>query len=180
MKPTSFTVKTALLATLIISGQALAQSLPDEINHPQYLRIYQNLDQILSVKTTEFDNLSAQKAEIEINIADMVRDQQGLPARNSELQRLIEVKRQDLNRIQSEMTGLDGILGKILEDLRRIDAMIAQLQKDLSQESGRSQNIQARRSQVAQDVARINARLQQEIAEDETRMDEPPKDRRYQ
>jgi hypothetical protein len=49
----------------------LAQSLPDEINHPQYLRIYQNLDQILSVKTTEFDNLSAQKAEIEKNIAEI-------------------------------------------------------------------------------------------------------------
>ena len=167
MKPTSFTVKTALLATLIISGHAFAQSLPDEINHPQYLRIYQNLDQILSAKTTEFNNLSAQKAEIEKNIADMVKDQQGLPARNSELQRLIETKRQDLVRIQTEMTGLDGILSKIIEDLRRIDAMIAQLQKDLSEESGRSQNIQARRAQVAQDVARINARLQQEIAEEQ-------------
>jgi hypothetical protein len=41
-------------------------------------------------------------------------------------------------------------------ELCRIDAMIAQLQKDLSQESGRSQNIQAPRAQVAQDVARIN------------------------
>jgi len=166
MKHTSFTMKTALLATLIISGQAMAQSLPDEINHPQYLKIYQNLEQILNAKAAEFNNLSDQKAEIEKTISEMVRDQQGLPARNSELQRLIDAKRQELSRIQSEMMGLEGILSKIIEDLRRIDAMVAQLQRDISEESGRAQNIQARRAQVAQDVARINARLQQEIAEE--------------
>lgn len=166
MKPTSFTMKTALLATLIVSGKAMAQSLPDEINHPQYLRIYQNLEQVLDTKTTEFNNLSAQKAAIEKNISDMVRDQQAFPARNAELQRLIDAKRQDLSRIQSEMSGLEGILSKIIEDLRRIDAMVAQLQRDMADESGRSQNIQARRAQVAQDVNGINARLQQEIGEE--------------
>ena len=65
MKPTSFAMKATLLATLIISGRTFAQSLPDEINHPQYLRIYQNLEQVLTDKTTEFNHLSAQKAEIE-------------------------------------------------------------------------------------------------------------------
>ena len=78
---TSFTMKTALLATLIISGSAMAQTLPHEINHPAYLKIYQNLEQVLNTKTTEFNNLSAQKAEIEKTIADMVRDQQAFPAR---------------------------------------------------------------------------------------------------
>ena len=166
MKHTSFTMKTALLATLILSGRAMAQSLPDEINHPQYLRTYQSLEQVLATKTSEFNNLSAQKATIEKNISDMQRDQQGLPARNNDLQRLIDSKKQELSRIQSEMIGLEGILNKILEDLRRIDAMVAQLQKDIFEESGRNQNIQVRRNQVAQDVARINARLQQEIAEE--------------
>ena len=65
MKHTSFTMKTALLATLILSGKAIAQSLPDEINHPQYLRTYQSLEQVLATKTSEFNNLSAQKATID-------------------------------------------------------------------------------------------------------------------
>lgn len=167
MNPTSFSMKTALLASLILSGQVMAQTLPDEINHPQYLKIYQNLEQVVAQKTAEYQELAAQKVEIEKQINAMVVDQQALPARNAELQRLIDSKRQELSRIQAEMTGLEGILSKILEDLRRIDAMIAQLQRDLSEESARSQNIQARRAQVAQDVARINNRLQQELAEEE-------------
>lgn len=166
MKHTSFTVKTALLATLILSGQAMAQSLPDEINHPQYLRIYQNLEQVLSTKTAEFNTLSSQKVAIEKSIAEMQRDQHELPARNNDLQRLIDSKRQELSQVQSEILGLEGILNRILEDLRKIDAMIAQLQKDISEESVRNQNIQVRRNQVSQDVARINAKLQQEIAEE--------------
>lgn len=166
MKPTSFSVKTALLATLIVSGQTFAQSLPDEINHPQYLKIYQNAEQVLTTKTAELNKLAAQKAEIEKQIAAMVKDQGNLPARNAELQRLIDSKRSEISRINSDMTGLEAVLSQVIEDLRRIDALINQLRADSNNESARNQQINGRRNQVAQDLNRINARLQQEINEE--------------
>ncbi len=144
----------------------MAQTLPDEINHPQYLKIYQNLEQVLSTKTTEFNNLSDQKAAIEKSIAEMQRDQRELPARNNDLQRLIDSKKQELTQVQSEILGLEGILNRIIDDLRKIDAMLAQLNKDIFEETGRNQTIQARRNQVFQDVARISNKLNQEIAEE--------------
>ena len=166
MKPTSFSVKTALLATLIISGKTFAQSLPDEINHPQYLKIYQNAEQVLTTKTQALAVLNTQKAEIEKQIADMVKDQGDLPARNAELQRLIDSKRAEISRINSEMTGLENVLSQVIEDLRRIDSLLGQLKADANNESARNQQINGRRNQVAQDVNRINARLQQEVNEE--------------
>jgi uncharacterized coiled-coil DUF342 family protein len=167
MKSTSFAMKTALLATLIISGKALAQTLPDEINHPQYLRIYENLEQVLVNKKAEFNNLSDRKAELERSISEMQRDQGDLPARNAELERLISSKREELSRIQNEITGLEGVLNRVIEDLRRIDAVMSQLQRDISEETGHAGQIQNRRAQITQDVANINTRLQQELAEEQ-------------
>lgn len=167
MKPTSFNVKTALLATLIISGTSYAQSLPDEINHPSYLKMYESAAQALSARTAEYEQLAAKKAELEKTIAQMERDQGDLPAQNAELQRLIDMKRQELSRVASEMQGLESILSQIINDLRRIDNVIAQLQRDINEESVRAQNIQARRAQVAQDVNRIDARLRKELAEEQ-------------
>lgn len=167
MKTTSFAVKASLIASMIISGQAFAQNLPDEVNHPQYLRIYQNLETVLSQKTVEFDKLNEQKIQIEKTIAQMEKDQVEIPARNAELRRLIDNKRQEVSRINSEIQGLEGVLGKIIEDLRRLDNVIAQLQRDIGEESSRSQSIQQRRNQVAHDVAQINARLQREIREEQ-------------
>lgn len=166
MKPTSFSVKTALLATLIISGKTFAQSLPDEINHPQYLKIYQNAEQVLTTKSQALAVLNTQKAEIEKQIADMVKDQGDLPARNAELQRLIDSKRAEISRINTEMTGLENVLSQVIEDLRRIDNLLGQLKADANNESVRNQQINGRRNQVAQDVNRINARLQQEVNEE--------------
>lgn len=167
MKTTSFAVKASLIATMIISGQAFAQNLPDEVNHPQYLRIYQNLETVLNQKTIEFDKLNEQKITLEKTIAQMEKDQVDIPARNAELERIIENKRQEVSRLNSEIQGLEGVLGKIIEDLRRLDNMIAQLQRDIGEESNRSQQIQQRRNQVAHDVAQINARLQREVREEQ-------------
>lgn len=166
MKPTSFSVKTALLATLIISGKTFAQTLPDEINHPQYLKIYQNAEQVLNTKTEEFNKLSAQKVELEKQIAEMVKDQNGLPARNAELQRLIEAKRTEVSRLNSEMQAVETVLSQVIEDLRRIDTLIGQLRSDSNAENARNQQINGRRNQVIQDLNRVNARLQQEMAEE--------------
>jgi hypothetical protein len=58
------------------------------------------------------------------------------------------------------------VLGKIIDDLRCLDSMIAQLSQDLNQESTRSEAIKDRRNQVAQNVAQINLRLQREIREE--------------
>lgn len=167
MKTTSFAVKASLIASMIISGQAFAQNLPDEVNHPQYLRIYQNLETVLNQKTVEFEKLNEQKIQLQVTIAQMEKDQVEIPARNNELQRIIENKRQEVSRLDSEIQGLEGVLGKIIEDLRRLDSMIAQLQRDIGEESNRSQSIQQRRNQVAHDVAQINARLQREVREEQ-------------
>ncbi len=167
MKTTPFSVRASLIATMILSGQAFAQNLPDEVNHPQYLRVYQNLETVLNQKTVEFDKLNEQKIQIEKTIAQMEKDQVEIPARNSELKRIIENKRQEVSRLNAEIQGLEGVLGKIIEDLRRLDNMIAQLQRDISEESNRSQSIQQRRNQVANDVSQINARLQREVREEQ-------------
>ncbi|MFP5386666.1 MAG: hypothetical protein ACLGHN_11335 [Bacteriovoracia bacterium] len=166
MKNASFAVKASLIASILLSGQSFAQNLPDEINHPHYLKIYQNLEQVLAQKSAEYEKLSQEKAELVKIITQMEKDQVEIPARNIELQKLIESKRSEINRIDSEIQGLEGVLGKIIEDLRRLDNMIAQLQRDLNEESARAHDIQTRRNQIAQDVALINARLEREIREE--------------
>lgn len=166
MKPTSFAVKASLVASMILSGQAFAQNLPDEINHPHYLRIYENLQTVLSQKIAEYEKLNEQKITIEKTIAQMEKDQVELPARNNELNRIISNLRAESARLDGEIQGLEGVLGKIIEDLRRLDNMIAQLQRDLQGEGNRANQIEQRRNQVAHDVAQINARLQREINEE--------------
>lgn len=163
---TSFTVKASLIATMILSGQAFAQNLPDEINHPHYLRIYENLQTVLSQKISEYEKLAEQKMTIEKTIAQMEKDQVEIPARNNELNRIINGLRQEVSRLDGEIQGLEGILGKVVEDLRRIDNMIAQLQSDVSEESQRANQIEQRRNQVASEVALINVRLQRELKEE--------------
>lgn len=166
MKNTSFAVKASIIVSMLISSQAFAQNLPDEINHTHYLRIYQNLEQVLNQKIAEYDKLSAEKAEVEKTIAQMEKDQVEIPARNQELRTIIQNNQREISRIDSEIQGLESILGQIIEDLRRIDNMIAQLQRDLSQEEGKARQIQIRRNQIAQDVAQINARLDREVREE--------------
>ena len=166
MKATSFAVKASLIASMLITGQSFAQSLPDEINHTHYLSVYKNLEQVLNQKKAEYEKLSQEKQEIENTIAMMEKDSVEIPARNAELNRIIESKRQDIARINSEIQGLEGVLGKLIEDLRRIDSMISQLQRDINDESNRSLQIQQQRNQMAQEVAKLNARLQREINEE--------------
>lgn len=166
MKTTSFAVKASLLTSMLIAGQTFAQTLPDEINHPQYLKVYQNLEQVMNQKIADYEKLVEQKTEIEQTIVQMEADQAQLPARNNELRNLVSQKRAEVEKLNSEITGLEGVLGKVVEDLRRLDAMIAQLQRDLSEESSRTEVARSRRNQIAQDVARINARLQNEIREE--------------
>lgn len=170
MTNTSFGVRATLIASLILSGQAMAQNLPDEINHTQYLRVYQNLEQVLSQKISEFNKLNDQKIEIEKTIAQMQQDLVEIPRRNNDLRRILDQKRQESLRLDSEIQGLEGVLGKIIEDLRRLDNIIAQLQGDINQESSRAQTIAQRRNQVVQDVAQLNARLQREVQEENQSM----------
>jgi predicted nucleic acid-binding Zn-ribbon protein len=166
MKSSSFGIKATLLTTMILSGQVMAQNLPDEINHPHYLRIYQNLDQVLSQKIADYNKLNDQKIEIQKTIDTMEKDRIELPQRNAELKRIIESRRAEIGRLDSEIQGLESVLGKIIEDLRRMDNTIAQLQRDIGQEGQRAQSIEFRRNQVAQDVARLNANLQRELQEE--------------
>lgn len=167
MKSTSLTIKASLIASLLVSSQAFSKNLPDEINHPYYQRLYQNLQQVLSQKIADYERLSAEKAELVRIISMMEKDQEAIPQRNNEIQRLIEDKRQEITRIDAEIQGLESVLGRIIDDLRRIDNMIAQLQRDLNEESSRARQIEGRRHQIAQDVGKINARLEREIREEQ-------------
>ncbi len=166
MKPSAFGLKVSVLATLIASGQVFAQNLPDEINHPQYLKIYQNLEQVLNQKIADFNELSEQRAVILKSISQMEKDQAEIPSRNNELRRAIEMKRIEISRLDSEIQGLEGVLSKIIEDLRRMENIISQLQRDINTESNRNSQIQMSRNQASQELAQISSRLQREINEE--------------
>lgn len=166
MNQTSFSLKVSVLTSLLISGQVLAQNLPDEINHTQYLKIYQDLEQVLNQKTSEFNQLSDMRQSILKSISQMEKDQNEIPARNNELRRIIDNKRSEIARLDSEIQGLEGILAKIIEDLRRMENVISQLQRDINSESNRNMQIQTSRNQVSQELSQINNRLQREIREE--------------
>lgn len=163
MKTTTFAVKASLIATMILSGQAFAQNLPDEINGPKYEQIYNNLSNVLSQKIAEYEKLAADKAAIEKTIAQMEKDSVEIPARNAELQRIIQGKRDEITRINSEIQGLEGVLGKIIEDLRQIDANIARLRTDINQQSADSQRLQQDRQRIGQDLAQAEQALRREM-----------------
>lgn len=166
MKTSGFAVKASLIASLIISGQAFAQSLPDEINHTQYLQVYQNLEQVLNQKISEHEKLATEKDQIEKTIVQMERDLVELPERNSELRGIIAYKRQEVARLQSEIAGLESLLDRILEDLRHSDRVLDSISSDINQETSRNQMIQSRRHQQGQQVARFRSQLQKEIKEE--------------
>ena len=93
MKKASLKVNLPLLAVLVLSGKAYAQVLPDEINHPHYLKIYQSLKDVLQQKSSELNTLLDKRGEIEQQIKQMEKDQIEIPARNQELRRIIEQRR---------------------------------------------------------------------------------------
>ena len=163
MKTTSFAVKASLIATMILSGQAFAQNLPDEINHSRYEQIYSNLSSVLSQKIAEYEKLAGDKAVIEKAIAELEDEAVKLPAQNAELQKRIQLKRDEIVKLNTDIQGLEGVLGKIIEDLRQIDANIARLNTDLNEQSGRNQQNLRERQRVAQQLAVDNQNLQREL-----------------
>jgi chromosome segregation ATPase len=166
MKKASLKVNLPLLAVLMVSGKVFSQGLPDEINHPQYLKIYQSLKEVLIQKTTELNNLLDQKAEVEKIISQMEKDQIEIPARNQELKRILEVRRDELQNINTDILGVEGILGKLVEDLQRLNNTISQYQRDVNDLSNRANQIQSNRNAIAQNLAQLDARLQREINEE--------------
>lgn len=170
MKSTNSVIKASLITVLLASGATFAQTLPDEINHPQYLKILETLEQTLNVKLAEFEKLSQQKKDLQVRIAQMEKDQRDLPARNSDLQNQINDLNSEITKINSDLKALETILGQVVEDLKRLDAVIAQLQNDYNVENSRLESIKARRSQVAADAARLNAQLQRELRDERQSM----------
>lgn len=166
MDPKSFTVKLALISTLITAGTALAQNLPDEINHTRYLQIYQGLDNILQQKTAEYNQLSARKADLEKNIAQMEKDQVDIPARNNELAQIIANKRAESAALDQQIAQLQSVLNQVLGDLQRLDGVLAQLKNDLSAQTNQMNSIGAARTQAAQDAGNARARLEGEMREE--------------
>lgn len=167
MGPKSVTMKLALISSLIISGAALAQNLPDEINHTRYLQIYQGLDAILQQKTSEYQKLASQKAEIEKSIAQMEKDQVDIPARNQELAQIISAKRAEAAALDQQIVQLEGVLNQVIADLRRIDGILAQLNNDLNAQSNQLRSVEAARNQAAQDANNSRARLESEMREED-------------
>lgn len=160
MNSSSFALKASLLATLLSSGMSFAQSLPDEIDHIQYLDIYRNLNSVYQAKIQEYQSLAQQKTKLEADIAQMQKDQREIPARNSELQVMIQNKRQEIANITTEIASIEAVLSTVINDLKRMDAMIAQLQRDHYEATNRSSQIRVRRDQVAQDTDRMGRILQ--------------------
>jgi chromosome segregation ATPase len=165
-KPT-IVLSTVLLASLISSGKVLAQNLPDEINHPQYLRVYQNLEQVLTTKTAELNKLTADKAALVAIISEMERDQVGLPARNSQLEQLINTKNQELAKLNADIAALDLILGQVGIDLNNLDAVINQLSLDLNNQNLSARQLEDQRKNARMVVAQIDVRLQRELREED-------------
>jgi chromosome segregation ATPase len=172
MKTTTFAVKASLIATMILSGQAFAQNLPDEINGPKYEQIYKNLSTVLSQKIAEYEKLAADKAAIESAIAQLQDQAVKLPAQNAELQNRIQIKRDEISRLNSDIQGLEGVLGKIVEDLRQIDANIARLRTDLNEQSQRNQQNISQRQGIAQQLQVANQFLQKQVNDENVSVQE--------
>lgn len=166
MDPKSFSLKIALLSTLITSGAALAQNLPDEINHTRYLQIYQNLDSVLQQKTAEYQRLSTQKEEIEKTIAQMENDQVAIPSRNIELSQIIAAKRSEVATLNQQIAQIETVLSQVIEDLKRLDNILSQLNRDHSEQAGRLRSIESARNQAAQEAQVSRNRLEQEMREE--------------
>jgi chromosome segregation ATPase len=163
MTKATFAVKASLIASMIISGQASAQNLPDEINGPKYEQIYIGISNVLSQKIAEHAKLASDKAAIEKTIAEMEKDIKEIPIRNSQLQKIIQAKKDEISRINSDIQGLEGVLGKIIEDLRQIDANIARLRTDINQQTTDSLALQQRRNVISVDLQDASRALQREI-----------------
>jgi chromosome segregation ATPase len=172
MKTTTFAVKASLIATMILSGQAFAQNLPDEINGPKYEQIYKNLSTVLSQKIAEYEKLAADKAAIESAIAQLQDQAVKLPAQNAELQNRIQIKRDEISRLNTDIQGLEGVLGKIVEDLRQIDANIARLRTDLNEQSQRNQQNISQRLGIAQQLQVANQFLQKQVNDENVSVQE--------
>lgn len=166
MDPKTFSVKLALFSSLISIGGAYAQGLPDEVNHPRYLQIYQGLDATFQQKVSEHQRLSSQKSEIEKTIAQMEKDLREIPARNAELTQVISAKRAEVANLEREISQVEQVLGQVVADLQRLDGMITQLNRDLGEQSNRLRSIDAARIQANQTVAAHRARLDRELREE--------------
>ncbi|MES2527447.1 MAG: hypothetical protein V4598_10185 [Bdellovibrionota bacterium] len=166
MDSKSFTLKLALLTSLISSGTALAQTLPDEINHTKYLQIYQGLDTVLQQKTVEYQRLATQKASLEAQIAQMVKDQIDIPARNNELAGIIANKRAEMANLNQQIAQLESVLNQVIDDLKRLDNILAQLGRDNAEQMNRLNAIGSARTQAANETQVARARLEQEMREE--------------
>ena len=166
MDSKSLTLKLALLSTLISSGVAIAQSLPDEINHTRYLQIYQSLDSVLQQKTAEYQRLATQKATLEQNIAQMENDLREIPARNNELAGIIASKRAEMASVNQQITQLESVLNQVIDDLKRLDNILAQLNRDYTDQVNRVRSIEGARAQAANETGVARARLEQEMREE--------------
>lgn len=166
MDPKSFTLKLALISTLITTGTALAQNLPDEVNHTRYLQIYQGLDNILQQKTAEYQRLSSKKTELETTIAQMEKDQVEIPARNNELSQIIARKRAEVSDVNQQLSQLENVLNQVIDDLKRLDGIIAQLTQDYNAQANRLRSIDAARVQANQETSVARQRLEREMQEE--------------
>lgn len=168
MNSMGFTVKASIIASMLLTGHAMAQSLPDEINHTQYLRIYQNLGQILEEKISKHEDLESRQQQLEISISTMERQLVDLPDRNSELKGIIAYKRQEIGSLNEHLRTLERDLDKLINEIRYADRILSSLDQDIRQEEIRNRNFKSRRQAQHQVVARINADLQKEIKEERT------------
>ncbi len=166
MDSKSIALKLALLSTLITSGTALAQNLPDEINHTKYLQIYQSLDNVLQQRSAEYQRLATQKTQLEQNIAQMENDLREIPARNNELAQIIANKRAEVANINQQIVQLESVLSQVIEDLKRLDNILVQLNRDYSEQANRLRGIESARAQAANETGVARARLENEMREE--------------
>lgn len=166
MNSMGFTIKASIIASMLLSGHAMAQSLPDEINHTQYLKVYQNLAQILAEKISKHEDLAYRQQQLEASIATMERQLVDLPDRNSELKGIIAYKRQEVASLNEHMRNLERDLDRVINDIRYSDRILDSLDQDIRQEEIRNRNFKSKRQAQHQVVARINADLQKEIKEE--------------
>ncbi|MGE3611512.1 MAG: hypothetical protein AB7I27_18115 [Bacteriovoracaceae bacterium] len=166
MKNTNHVLRASILTVLLASGATLAQTLPDEINYTQYLKVYENLQKILISKSADYDRLSDQKDNLQDKILQMEKAQRALPEQNSALQSRIDSLKIEVQKLNADIQALETILGQVVEDLKKLDAVIAQLQKDYSAENALLENIKSRRLQAANNASRLNTELQSQISEE--------------
>ncbi|MFP5458107.1 MAG: hypothetical protein ACLGG7_05180, partial [Bacteriovoracia bacterium] len=144
----------------------LAQSMPDEVDHVRYRGMLDALQGRLDETREKLTALEAERTSVRAEIERMASDRTNLPARTSELNRVIQQRLEQDRQLAQEIQGLNLTLERVSQD-------IARAERDLEALGAQWRDADQVRSRIDQDlrvlesqIANLQAQLDREIREE--------------